>query len=80
MNELTSDNEKSTKVVQLPASRRRINASRMAVGMTMAVLVAWILLCLLNDSLFLKEALVSSFIIGCSVLFNKSSLATGLLG
>ncbi len=80
MNKVTSHNKKSVKVVQLPTSKKGIMAARTSVVMTLAVLVAWISLSLLNDSLFLKEALVSSFIIGCSVLFNKSGLVTGLLG
>ncbi len=79
MDKGTSKKKKSTKVVQLPTSRKAVNSSRMAVGMTFVVLMAWISLSLANDSLFLKESLVSSFIIGCSVSFNKSSLATSLL-
>ena len=80
MNKMTTKNKKSIKVVQLPASRKRIFKARMSMGMTLAVLVAWISLSLLNDSLLLKEALVSSFIIGWSLLYNKSGLATSLLG
>ena len=64
---------KEARIRQLPSSRRWIVSSRTSMFMTSLVLVSWIAMSLMNDSLFLREVLASSFIIGCSLLFNKSN-------
>jgi len=71
--------QKEARIRQLPSSRRWIVSSRTSLVMVSFVLVSWIVMSLMNESLFLKEAVTSSFIIGCSVLFNKSSFARDTL-
>ena len=63
------------KVVRLNPEARSENRSNMFPIVTLFVLAAWITASILSDFLFLKEALVSSFIITC-LLFQKKS-ATG---
>lgn len=70
---------KEARIRQLPSSRRWIVSSRISLFMIFFVLVIWITLSLMNDSLFLREAMVSSFIIGCSVLFNQSNFVRDAL-
>lgn len=70
---------KEARIRQLPSSRRWIVTSRTSMLMTSFVLVSWIGMSLMNDSLFLREVLASSFIIGCSLLFNKSNFVRDAL-
>lgn len=70
---------KEARIRQLPSSRRWIVSSRTSMVMTSFVLVSWIAMSLMNDSLFLREVLASSFIIGCSLLFNKSDFVRDAL-
>lgn len=70
---------KEARIRQLPSSRRWIASSRTSMVMTSFVLVSWIAMSLMNDYLFLREVLVSSFIIGCSLLFNKSNFVRDAL-
>ncbi len=70
---------KEARIRQLPSSRRWIASSRTSMVMTSFVLVSWIAMSLMNDYLFLREVLASSFIIGCSLLFNKSNFVRDAL-
>jgi hypothetical protein len=62
----------SPKVVQLKPHDLSQARSHMFTGVTLVVLSGWITASLVNDFLFLKETLVSSFIIVC-LLFMKRS-------
>jgi hypothetical protein len=70
---------KEARVRQLPSSKRWIASSRISAAFASLVLASWIVLSLLNDSLFLREAIASSFIIGCSLFFNRSNFASNQL-
>ncbi|MGA9271335.1 MAG: hypothetical protein WBV45_11985 [Lutimonas sp.] len=70
---------KEARIRQLPSSRRWIKSSRISTALTFFVLISWIALSLMHDSLFLREALASSFIIGCSHLFNRDNFAKNVL-
>ena len=70
---------KEARIRQLPSSRRWIVSSRISMVMTSFVLVSWIAMSMINNYLFLREVLASSFIIGCSLLFNKSNFVRDAL-
>ena len=70
---------KEARIRQLPSTRRWIVSPRISMVMTSFVLVSWIAMSLINNYLFLREVLASSFIIGCSFLFNKSNFVRDAL-
>jgi hypothetical protein len=65
----------SHKIIQLPATTAKVNSERISFVCIALLAASWIGMSLLHDSIFIKEAVVSSFIIGCSVLFNGSSIS-----
>ena len=70
---------KEARIRQLPSTSRWIVSPRISMVMTSFVLVSWIAMSLINNYLFLREVLASSFIIGCSLLLNKSNFVRDAL-
>ena len=60
------------KVVQLHPVVKSNRRTAVSSVVTLLVLAIWIGTSLLSDSLFLKEALVSSFIIVCLLFFKRA--------
>ena len=69
--------DRDPKVVRLNPGAQSENRSNMFPIVTLFVLAAWITASVVSDFLFLKEALVSSFIITCLIFQRRSVTGKG---